>query len=177
MVDAGARPIFGYWKARIGPRGSINRCLLGYAEVDFEDKQYSSLEGSTTIWSEDKPNLGLDFPNLPYLIDGDYKITESRAVSAYICARWAPALLGADPQEKGAIAMMHNVVYDWIFSFFGMAMKSSEPPTVEEVYAKAKTGLEPIVAYLGDKQYLASAGVSLVDFLLWEGLETILQIT
>ena len=42
--------------------------------------------------------------------------------------------------------MMHNVVYDWMFSFFGMAMKSSEPPSVEEVYAKAKTGLEPIVA-------------------------------
>ena len=58
-----------------------------------------------------------------------------------------------------------------------MAMKSSEPPSADEVYAKAKTGLEPIVAYLGDKQYLASAEVSLVDFLLWEGLETILQIT
>ena len=176
MVDAGAsRPIFGYWKARVGPRGSINRCLLGYAGVDFEDKQYSS--AGPLIWSEDKPNLGLDFPNLPYLIDGDFKITESRAVSAYICARWAPALLGADPVEKGAICMMHNVVYDWMFSFFGMAMKSSEPPSVDDVYAKAKTGLEPIVAYLGVKQYLASAEVSLVDFLLWEGLETILQIT
>ena len=174
MVDAGARPVFGYWKARIGPRGSINRCLLGYAGVDFEDRQYSS--AGPLIWRDEKPNLGLDFPNLPYLIDGDYKITESRAVSAYICARWAPALLGANPVEKGAIAMMHNVVYDWIFSFLFMAMKS-EPLPVDEIYTKAKEGLAPIAAYLGDKQFLASADVSLCDFLLWEGLETVLQIT
>ena len=58
-----------------------------------------------------------------------------------------------------------------------MAMKSSEPPTADEIFAKAKIGLEPIVAYLGDKQFLASADVSLADFLVWEGIETILQIT
>ena len=175
MVDAGARPVFGYWKARIGPRGSINRHLLGYAGVDFEDRRYSA--AGPLYWRDDKPNLGFDFPNLPYIIDGDFKITESKAVSYYICHKWAPGLLGATPQEKGAIVMMQNVVTDWVWTFFGMAMKSSEPPSADEVYAKAKIGLEPIVAYLGDKNWLCSAEVSMSDFLVWEGLETILQIT
>jgi glutathione S-transferase len=29
-------------------------------------------------------NLGLDFPNLPYLIKGDFKLTESIAIAKYI---------------------------------------------------------------------------------------------
>jgi len=29
---------------------------------------------------KDKKTLGLDFPSLPYLIDGNFKLTESRAI-------------------------------------------------------------------------------------------------
>lgn len=44
----------------------------------------------------EKFNLGLDFPNLPYFIDGDYKITETLAIHAYIAEKWNPELLGKD---------------------------------------------------------------------------------
>jgi glutathione S-transferase len=39
----------------------------------------------------------MDFPNLPYLIDEDYKLTESMAIMKYIAAKWKPELLGANP--------------------------------------------------------------------------------
>jgi len=32
----------------------------------------------------DKSKLNLDFPNLPYLINGDFKLTESIAIARYI---------------------------------------------------------------------------------------------
>jgi len=48
----------------------------------------------------------MDFPNLPYLIDEDYKITESMAIMKYICAKWKPELLGANPLQQGHTEML-----------------------------------------------------------------------
>ena len=77
MAEAGSRPILGYWPIRAGPRGNINRHVLYYKGVDFEDKRYDM---GSQEWPSAKQTLGLDFPNLPYLIDGDLRISESKAV-------------------------------------------------------------------------------------------------
>ena len=57
-------------------------------------------------WQADKPNLGMAFPNLPYIFDGDLKLSECKAVSAYICDKYCPALLGSSPAERASIIMM-----------------------------------------------------------------------
>ena len=96
-----ARPIFGYWNARVVDRGNVNRSLLAYANVDYEDKRY---DFGTPNWGEqDKNSLGFDYPNLPYVIDGDFKLTESGAVTMYIADRWAPALMGSNAQERSRV--------------------------------------------------------------------------
>jgi glutathione S-transferase len=69
-------------------------------QVDFEDKQYAVGPGpefDRSQWTDVKPTLGLDYPNLPYLIDEDFKLTESMAIMKYIAAKWRPELLGANP--------------------------------------------------------------------------------
>ena len=76
--------------------------MLHYCGVDFEDKLYSKgpapeLDGS--MWLDAKFNLGLDFPNLPHLIDGDFKISETCAIMKYVAAKWRPELLGANPHQ------------------------------------------------------------------------------
>uniref|UniRef100_A0A8D2I2D6 glutathione transferase n=1 Tax=Urocitellus parryii TaxID=9999 RepID=A0A8D2I2D6_UROPR len=38
-------------------------------------------------WLSDKFKLSLDFPNLPYLIDGVQKITQSSAILRYIARK------------------------------------------------------------------------------------------
>ena len=72
----------GYWG--IKGRGQIARYLLAYTGTQFEDKLYTSQE---EWFQKDKNNLGLTFPNLPYLIDGNFKLTESHAIYAYIVNR------------------------------------------------------------------------------------------
>jgi len=71
--------VFGYWKVR--GLGQYLRHLLTYTGIKFQEVQYESREK----WFDgDKKNLGLEFPNLPYLIDGEYKLTESSAIARYI---------------------------------------------------------------------------------------------
>jgi glutathione S-transferase len=65
--------------------------LLNYLNLDFEDKIYNC----ENKWLEEKNNLGLDFPNLPYLMDGDFKITSNWAIYNYLALKGnRPDLLG-----------------------------------------------------------------------------------
>ena len=54
----------GYWPIR--GRGQVPRYLFEYLNVDYNDKKYTDRE---EWFKKDKGGLGLDFPNLPYLID------------------------------------------------------------------------------------------------------------
>ena len=111
MAEAGSRLVYGYWPIRAGPRGSINRHILYYKGVDFED-----LKHTKESWDAMKTSGTLAFPNLPYIIDGDIKLTESKAVTLYICEKYAPELLGANPAEKARVVMFQNVIADFFSS-------------------------------------------------------------
>ena len=56
-----------------------------------------------------KPYLGLDFPNLPYLIDGEFKLTESKSIMKYFCRKYEPKLLGTTPEEVASADMVSRV--------------------------------------------------------------------
>ena len=53
-----------------------------------------------------KETLGLEYPNLPYLIDGETKITETVAIMQYIAKKWRPELLGRSAAEVGRVNML-----------------------------------------------------------------------
>lgn len=67
-------PVLGYWNVR-GLTSSI-RNLLHYKEAEFEEKLYYFCDEERKEWLADKSSLDLDFPNLPYYIDGDVKLTQ-----------------------------------------------------------------------------------------------------
>ena len=70
----------GYWNLR--GRGQILRLLLSYTGLPWQDVVYTGPE--KWFGGGDKNQLGFDFPNLPYLIKGDFKLTESSAIARYI---------------------------------------------------------------------------------------------
>ena len=53
---------------------------------------------SKACWFDVKFTLGMDFPNLPYFIDGDLKLSETAAIHRYIADKWDPKLLGTTPE-------------------------------------------------------------------------------
>ncbi|GBN62907.1 Glutathione S-transferase [Araneus ventricosus] len=97
-----SRPILGYWDLR-GLAEPI-RYLLHYKKVDFEDKRYTL---DKEAWQKEKFNLGLEFPNLPYYMEGDTKITQSTAILRYLAHKYG--LDGKDDKQKLRVSVAEQM--------------------------------------------------------------------
>ena len=60
-------------------------------------------------WTEVKSTLGLDFPNLPYMIDPnqDVKITDALAIMTFLCKQYAPELTGSSIEVRSQVDMLY----------------------------------------------------------------------
>ena len=124
--------------------------------------------------SQDKQALGFDFPNLPYVIDGDVKITESAAVTIYLCDKYAPELMGTTPEQRAKIMMLHLVLKDHWQSYHPIAtMKGA---TQEAMADKAMESWPKIAAVLGANNYLVGNSVTVADIIMFEMIEFTLAI-
>ena len=77
MVD-GSKLTLGYWKIR--GLAQPARYMLAYVGADYNNEMYEQGDGpefSREAWMSVKPTMPHQYPNLPYLSDGDVHITES----------------------------------------------------------------------------------------------------
>jgi hypothetical protein len=125
----------GYWKIRglIAPV----RYILEYLGVPYEEVQYEQGDApdyDRSCWFSVKEKLGLDFPNLPYLIDGDVQITESSAIMRYITNQYASKAFGGKKDVDSAnIDMMFGVVSDIKSAATGHCYGSGDKNAVIEI--------------------------------------------
>jgi hypothetical protein len=61
-------------------------------------------------WLSVKHTLGLDFPNLPYFIDGDLKLTQSDAILLHVAKQ--ARLMGATDEARALALMLLGVASD-----------------------------------------------------------------
>jgi glutathione S-transferase len=100
--------ILGYWGA-VGLGQSL-RYLLNYVEANWKDEVYSD---HAKWFGADKQGLGIPLPNLPYLIDGEFKLSESNALLRYIPRRFGkPELLGKTIEDQARIDQLLGVLGD-----------------------------------------------------------------
>ena len=86
--------------------------LLTYLDIEYEDIVYDNTTRQTTWMKEIKPNLGLDFPNLPYYIDGDLKLTQSLAIIRYLGKK--NGMYGTTAEESAKIDMLMEFGLDLV---------------------------------------------------------------
>lgn len=162
--------VLGYWKIR-GLAQPI-RLLLNYAGEEFEDVQYEQGDGpefSRDKWLSVKETLGLPFPNLPYFIDGNIKITQSNSILRYIAKKHN--LLGKTTQEiVDCDVMLENAM-----DFRNGTVRLAYNPNYEEIKDEYFTGLKPMLdrfeSFLGDKKWFAGDNVTVCDFPMYELLD------
>ena len=136
--------------------------------MDYENVLYEqgdAPEFDRSSWLTVKPSLGLDFPNLPYYIDGDLKITESNAIIKYIAAKYDDKLLGRTIEEVAKVEMIMSVVMDMKNAVTSPCYATGDRAQISTIISEK---LPPIVAFLGANDFLVGDQVVFVDFVFFE---------
>ncbi|XP_047582441.1 glutathione S-transferase Mu 1 [Lutra lutra] len=162
--------ILGYWDIR-GLAHAI-RLLLEYTDSPYEEKKYTMGDApdyDRSQWLNEKFKLGLDFPNLPYLIDGAHKITQSNAILRYIARKHN--LCGETEEEKIRMDILENEVMDNRIYFaricYNPDFEKLKPGYLEGLPDKMKLYSQ----FLGTRPWFAGEKLTYVDFLAYDLLD------
>ncbi|KAK8739209.1 hypothetical protein OTU49_003533 [Cherax quadricarinatus] len=167
-------PVLGYWNIR-GLAQPI-RLLLEYTGTEFEDKFYvcgPAPDYDKSCWFDIKEDLGLDFPNLPYYIDGDVKITQSNAILRYISRKHD--LVGKTEEEKIRVDILENQAMDFRNGFVRLCYLEFNLQKQRYLDALPKT-IKTFSEFLGTRPWFAGDNITFVDFLMYELLDQHLQL-
>ncbi|NXQ64501.1 GSTM2 transferase, partial [Anthoscopus minutus] len=120
-------------------------------------------------WTNEKEKLGLDFPNLPYLIDGPTKLTQSNAILRYIARKHN--MCGETEEEKQRVDLLENQLMDFGMSFarlcYSPDFEKLKPAYLEQLPKK----LQELSRFLGSRPWFAGQKLTFVDFLAYDMLD------
>jgi len=167
---APATPILGYWELR-GLAAPI-RYMLHYLGVEFEDKQYgmgTPPNFNKDQWDAVKNKLNLEFPNLPYYIDGDLAITESSAIMNHLARKHG--LAGSCEKDylrlDVAIGVMQDIGRDFAMMCYSPDFEKRKVDYIANLPGK----VEKLSKLLGQGSYILGDKIACMDFVLLEILE------
>ena len=155
--------VHGYWGIR--GAGQTSRLLLAYCGAVWEDVKYTSPE---QWFGKDKAELNLPFPNLPYLIDGDLKLSESSAIQRHIIRKYGKNdLFGKTLADQAWVDVIMGVYTDIRNAigplFWDKEWEAKFPAALEKSLPK----IQKIADFYGEKEF-ALGYVTLADFHLSE---------
>ncbi|KAK2898589.1 hypothetical protein Q8A67_010007 [Cirrhinus molitorella] len=159
----------GYWDIR-GLAQPV-RLLLEYTGTKYEEKLYSCGEAPNydrSCWLNDKDKLGLAFPNLPYLEDGDTKVVQSNAILRYIARKHN--LCGETEEEQMRVDILENQAVDFRNGFAQLCYGDFDKN--KSCYNEKLSGtLKQFSDFLGDRKWFAGGKITFVDFIMYELLD------
>ncbi|KAM4872622.1 glutathione S-transferase Mu 2 isoform 4-T4 [Thomomys bottae] len=160
----------GYWDIRGLAHGI--RLLLEYTDSSYEEKRYTmggapDYDGSQ--WLSEKFKLGLDFPNLPYLIDGSHKITQSNAILRYVARKHN--LCGETEEEKIRVDMLENQLMDTRMQLARICYSPDFEKLKLEYLEQLPEMMKLFSQFLGKQPWFAGDKITFVDFIAYDVIE------
>lgn len=163
-------PTFGYWNVR-GLATPI-RLLLHYAGVQYDEKLYKCgppPDFDRSEWLKDKESLDIHFPNLPYYIDGNVKITQSSAIIRYLAKKYG--LMGKTDADQAIVDQLSEQVRDYHMDY-ARIVYNPDFKNLKVNYAKDLVEkMKKISKFMGNKKYVVGDYLTYADFILFEYLE------
>eukprot|EP01083_Nonionella_stella_P168356 568197_1 len=161
--------VLGYWAIR-GVAQPI-RFMLEYGKIPYEDRQYgySTEPPYKNDWfggDKEKNEFGLDFPNLPYFVDGDVSITESNAILTYISEKFK--IGSTDLKSRARVGSFIGRICDWRKKTTEMAYRTGEIDAHREYTENSHLTL--FEKAIGDNPWLCGEKIEACDFLFYEVL-------
>ena len=120
---------------------------------------------------DDLPNLNLEFPNLPYLIDGDFSMTECVPIMRYLCRKYKPEMLGDSIEEQSTVDMLANVAYIAYWDVIMIIYEKED--SVQEFLDVSYKRLKTVSEFVKDKKFLLGDKYTYVDIILYEHINAI----
>merc|ERR1712154_26429 len=158
----------GYWKIR-GLAQAI-RLVIVYGGEELEEDLYEQGEGPEfckKVWYDVKYSLGLDFPNLPYLYDGDIKITQTNAILRYLGTKFN--LLGEDAKVQAYSEMCLEEVMDMRNALVRVVYNPNYDKIVDDYFVQVDSRFKKFEAFLDKKNWLAGGkNPTICDFHFYE---------
>jgi len=154
------------------------RYILEYVGAEYEEVRYGTPDAPD--WKADKPALGMEFPNMPYLFDGpDLKLTQSMAILRYLGRKYQLTGVQANSslsplQQKAIVDMVEQQLHDLRmgYVYYGLDNKDEvEWIAPEGFIAAIPRLLKPLAARLDKSPFLFGDEISYVDFLFFEVLD------
>eukprot|EP00090_Calanus_glacialis_P026247 TRINITY_DN4123_c0_g1_i1.p1 TRINITY_DN4123_c0_g1~~TRINITY_DN4123_c0_g1_i1.p1 ORF type:complete len:219 (-),score=42.10 TRINITY_DN4123_c0_g1_i1:109-765(-) len=163
-------PTLCYWNSR--GLGQPIRLLLEFTGTEFEDRKLT-MEGAPTYdkscWTDIKDKLGLDFPNLPYFVDGNIKITQSNAILRHIARK--NGLCGESVEEKARVDMMADCAMDLRNTIARLVYNPDYDNLLPQYIERLPSILEPFSKFLAANPWFVGQKVTFVDFPMYELLD------
>jgi len=169
----------GYWKLR-GLAGFI-KMLLEYSGAEYKEilyDHYLKEDGSwdRTEWTSVKDSADFqrkfDFPNLPYMTDGNVHLTQSTAILKYLARKFK---VGTDLNEEETLRV--DLAYEEIKDMRGMCATFWYGGDMAEKEKFCRDQLKPALAkfdnFVGKRDFVSGGKISYVDFIFWEILDIV----
>jgi glutathione S-transferase len=151
-------------------RGRVQqiRFLLEYLAVDYEDKTYADHQE----WAKEKHHIlghGESFVNLPYLRDGHYFLTESRAILEYVAEKFnGKELRGKDAEGVGRVNEAMGVIEDLVAGVVPVFFSPNFQTEKTQVFEKHRQIFELIAKKIEKLHFVATDYLTIADFRFFE---------
>lgn len=164
----------GYWKIR-GLAQPI-RTLLRHLNVAFADELFEQGDApsfSREAWLSVKPSLDVDYANLPFLLDGEVRMTQSQAILRYVARVYGAGtdLYEGPPARLAAVDATMEQTVDFRNSYTRVAYGSAPfEALADTILPGFLAGFERVLVRAGGGGFICGA-LSIADFTLCEVLD------
>lgn len=125
-----------------------------------------------SCWTDVKHTLGLPFPNLPYLIDGNLKITQSMAILHHVAMKRPEMnLLGYDEASRANCAMVESEFSDAKSKMTSLMYRGQDGDIADYFNNELPRQLGLFETFLGEKPWFAGEQITVCDFVIREYLD------